>query len=133
MRAVELARAEDVAPAKVYWTAVPRSLLARGITEFANSTDNPFAGVENVDDLPFAVPDEKIAARIDAIDHAHAKLAAVRAHATQIPESSWLFTLAASFGEFMGVEHFELVAGERGPGHGEHGWEDDLFAGLPVA
>ena len=30
------------------------------------------------------------------------------------------------------VEYYRLVKGERGPsGPGEHGWEDDLFAGLP--
>jgi N-acetyl-1-D-myo-inositol-2-amino-2-deoxy-alpha-D-glucopyranoside deacetylase len=133
MRAVELARSEGVAPAKVYWTAVPRSVLARGMKEFADSTDNPFAGVENVEDLPFGVPDEKIAARIDATDHAAAKLEAVRAHATQIPSTSWLFTMASSFGGLMGVEYYELVAGDRGPGGGPHRWEDDLFAGVPLA
>jgi N-acetyl-1-D-myo-inositol-2-amino-2-deoxy-alpha-D-glucopyranoside deacetylase len=30
----------------------------------------------------------------------------------------------------MGVEHYRLVKGEKGPGTGPYGWEDDLFAGL---
>ena len=30
----------------------------------------------------------------------------------------------------MGVEYYRLARGRRGPGGGEHGWEDDLFAGL---
>ena len=133
MRAVELAREEGVAPAKVYWTAVPRSVMETGLRAFAESSANPFAGVESVDDLPFAVPDERIAARIGAAGFAAAKMAAVRAHATQIPEDSWLFTLAAGFGsDFFEVEHYELVAGERGPGEGPLGWESDLFAGLSV-
>ena len=82
-----------------------------------------------------APPDERIAARIDGADVRRAeKTAALRAHATQIPADSWLFTLAGNFGaEFMGVEYYQLVHGERGPGDGPDGWESDLFAGLDVA
>jgi N-acetyl-1-D-myo-inositol-2-amino-2-deoxy-alpha-D-glucopyranoside deacetylase len=131
MRAAELARADGVAPDKVYWTAVPRSLMLAGLEHFADSAQNPFAGIENVDDLPFAVPDERIAARIEAREFADAKMAAVRAHATQIPGDSWLYSIASGFGaDFLGVEYYELVAGQRGT---DDGWESDLFAGLPVA
>jgi N-acetyl-1-D-myo-inositol-2-amino-2-deoxy-alpha-D-glucopyranoside deacetylase len=134
MRAVELAAAEGIAPQKVYWTAVPRSAMEAGLEHFAGSSDNPFADVENVDDLPFGTPDDKIAARIEATDQTEAKLAAVRAHATQIPATSWLFSLAGSFGsEFIGVEHYTLAVGAKGPGAGPHGWERDLFAGLLIA
>ena len=131
MRAVEMAQAERIGPDKVYWAAVPRSVLAIGLEQFANSTANPFAGVTNVDELPFAVPDERIAARIDANAHSGAKLAAAEAHATQIPPDSWLFTLASGFGsQFLGVEYYELAVGTRGPSAGPEGWEDDLFSGL---
>jgi N-acetyl-1-D-myo-inositol-2-amino-2-deoxy-alpha-D-glucopyranoside deacetylase len=133
MRAVELANETGIGPAKLYWTAIPLSVIAAGMQAFAESTENPFEGVENPDELPMAVPDVRIAARIDAHDQVAAKMAAVRAHASQIPHSSWLFTMASSFGEeFMGVEYFELVAGTRGPSGGVNGWESDLFAGLPV-
>jgi N-acetyl-1-D-myo-inositol-2-amino-2-deoxy-alpha-D-glucopyranoside deacetylase len=58
----------------------------------------------------------------------------MRAHATQIPSSSWLLTIAGNFGaEFMGVEYYKLATGGRGPGDGPNGWESDLFAGLDVA
>jgi N-acetyl-1-D-myo-inositol-2-amino-2-deoxy-alpha-D-glucopyranoside deacetylase len=134
MRAVEMSRAEGIGPDKVYWTAVPRSVLEAGIREFGESADNPFEGVSNIDDLPFGSPDEEIAARIDGHEYAEAKLAAIRAHATQIPADSWLITVAGNFGaEFMGVEYYRLAVGERGPGTGPFGWESDLFAGLPVA
>jgi N-acetyl-1-D-myo-inositol-2-amino-2-deoxy-alpha-D-glucopyranoside deacetylase len=123
-------KAGEFAPAKIYWTAVPRSVLAAGLEQFAGSTDNPFADVTTVDDVPFAVPDERIAARIDGSRYAEAKMAAVRAHATQIPPGSWLYTLAGGFGkQFLGVEYYELVHGQRGPG-GPDGLETDLFAGL---
>ncbi|WP_200206611.1 N-acetyl-1-D-myo-inositol-2-amino-2-deoxy-alpha-D-glucopyranoside deacetylase [Micromonospora coerulea] len=133
MRAVELAAVEGVAPAKVYWTAMPRSVLAAGLDHFVDSSDNPFAGIESADELPFGTPDPEIAARIDATEQHAAKEAAMRAHATQIPATSWLYSIAGNFGaEFMGVEYFTLAVGEKGPGNGPYGWEDDLFAGLAL-
>jgi len=132
MRAHRLAG--PFAPAKVYWTAVPRSVIEAGMKEFGESSDNPFADIENVDDLPFGTADEQIAARVDAHEYADAKVASMRAHASQIPPTSWLFSIAGNFGaEFMGVEYYRLVAGRKGPGNGRYGWEDDLFAGLDVS
>ncbi|GAA2367256.1 N-acetyl-1-D-myo-inositol-2-amino-2-deoxy-alpha-D-glucopyranoside deacetylase [Dactylosporangium salmoneum] len=132
-RAVELAEAEGIAPEKVYWTAVPRSVLEAGMREFRGSSDNPFADIERPEDLPFGTADEDIAARVDAHEFAEEKTAALKAHATQIPHSSWLFSIAGNFGaEFMGVEYFQLARGDKGPGVGPYGWEEDLFAGLDV-
>src|SRR5262249_49073632 len=88
MPAVELAHEEGVGPAKVYWTAIPLSAIRAGMEAFTNSTDNPFAGIEKPEDLPMAVPDERIAARLDGHDWFEAKMAAVRAHASQIPTTS---------------------------------------------
>src|SRR5688572_25500796 len=68
MRAAELAAARGFGPEKIYWTAVPRSVLAAGIEAFVGSADNPFGEVESADDLPFGTPDEDIAARVDATD-----------------------------------------------------------------
>jgi N-acetyl-1-D-myo-inositol-2-amino-2-deoxy-alpha-D-glucopyranoside deacetylase len=132
MRAAEFAAAEGYGPAKIYWTAVPKSVLAAGMEQFAESAENPFEGVTHVDELPFGTPDSEIAARIDARDSRQAKAAAVRAHATQIPENSWLHSLAENMnGDFLGMEFYTLAAGQRGPGEGPEGWETDLFAGLP--
>jgi N-acetyl-1-D-myo-inositol-2-amino-2-deoxy-alpha-D-glucopyranoside deacetylase len=139
MRGVELAADPDHLPergkawqvAKVYWTAVPKSVLQAGIERFAESAENPFAGVTDAEELPFGTPDEEIAARVDCRAYADAKVAAMRAHATQISSDSWLFSLAADVaGESMGVEYFTLAAGNRGPGGDERGWERDLFSGL---
>ncbi|NUT31736.1 MAG: N-acetyl-1-D-myo-inositol-2-amino-2-deoxy-alpha-D-glucopyranoside deacetylase [Hamadaea sp.] len=131
MRAAELAAAEGFGPAKIYWTAMPKSVLEAGIEAFRDSSDNPFGDVTSVDDMPFGTPDEQIAACVDGTDQHEKKVAALRAHATQIPETSWLYSIAGNFGhEFMGVEYYTLVHGERGPGGGAHGWEADLFSGL---
>jgi N-acetyl-1-D-myo-inositol-2-amino-2-deoxy-alpha-D-glucopyranoside deacetylase len=131
MRAAELAAKEGFGPAKVYWTAIPRSVMAAGLEMFAQTANNPFAGVVSVDEVPMAVPDDRIAARIVAKEFAEAKMAAVRAHATQIPADNWLYSIAQGVGaDYLGVEYFELVVGEKGP-VGEDGLETDLFAGLP--
>ena len=59
------------------------------------------------------------------------KDAAMRAHPTQILVDGPFFALSNNLGlELAAVEHYRLVRGERGPGSGPHGWEDDLFAGL---
>jgi N-acetyl-1-D-myo-inositol-2-amino-2-deoxy-alpha-D-glucopyranoside deacetylase len=128
MRAASLAGADG--PAKIYWTAMPRSVLEAGFAAFGESSGNPFEGVESVDDFPFGTPDAEIAACIDGTDFCDAKVAAMRAHATQIPDSSWLYAMAGDFGsEFMGIEYFTLASGEKGVASG---WENDLFAGLPA-
>jgi len=130
MRGAELAAQEGFGPAKIYWTAIPRSVMKAGIERFADSENNPFAGITDVENLPFAVPDERIAARIEASDYADAKMGAVRAHATQIPSDSWLYTLADGMDkQYMGIEYYELIFGEKGP-VGPDGLETDLFAGL---
>jgi N-acetyl-1-D-myo-inositol-2-amino-2-deoxy-alpha-D-glucopyranoside deacetylase len=131
MRASELAAAEGFGPAKIYWGAMPLSVLKAGFEAFADSTENPFGDVASAEEMPFGTPDEDIAACIDGSDQHERKMAAVRAHATQIPEDSWLFSIAGNFGhEFMGVEYYTLAQGERGAGEGANGWESDLFAGL---
>jgi N-acetyl-1-D-myo-inositol-2-amino-2-deoxy-alpha-D-glucopyranoside deacetylase len=131
MRAAELAEAEGFGPEKIYWTAMPLSVLEGGMEAFKGMDDNPFADVENVEDLPFGHPDDEIAARIDGTDFYQQKEAAMRAHATQIPDNSWLYGIAGDFGgEFMGVEYFTLVKGERGEVSGPHKWEDDLFSNV---
>ena len=131
MRAAELAAAEGFGPAKIYWGAMPLSVLKAGFEAFADATENPFGDVGSVEDLPFGTPDEDVAACIDGSEHHDRKLAAIRAHATQIPDTSWLFSIAGNFGhEFMGVEYYTLAHGTRGPGGGAHRWESDLFAGL---
>ncbi|MBG0561718.1 N-acetyl-1-D-myo-inositol-2-amino-2-deoxy-alpha-D-glucopyranoside deacetylase [Actinoplanes aureus] len=131
MRAAELAGAD--APTKIYWNAMPLSVMRNGMDAFRESEANPFAEVEKVEDLPFGTPDEEIAACIDGTDHHAKKTAAMRAHATQIPDNSWLYGIAGDFGgEFMGVEYYTLAKGERGPGSGPFQWEDDLFSGLKI-
>jgi len=131
MRAAELAAKEGFGPAKIYWTAMPKSVLAAGLEAFKDTSDNPFGDVTSADEIPFGTADDEIAACVDGTEQHEKKVASLRAHASQIPETSWLYSIAGNFGhEFMGVEYYTLAAGERGPGDGAHGWETDLFSGL---
>ncbi len=142
MRAVELAADPAHRPdlgaawdvAKVYWCCMPRSVLAQGIEAMAALGEaSPFEGLGDLDEVPFAVPDDVVTAAVDGRAHAAAKDAAMRSHPTQITVDGPFFALSNNLGlEVMGTEYYRLVRGERGPaGPGDEGWEDDLFAGLP--
>jgi N-acetyl-1-D-myo-inositol-2-amino-2-deoxy-alpha-D-glucopyranoside deacetylase len=123
---------------KFYATTVPKSVLAQGIAAVRGSESGEFPGggpdfaqVDSVDDLPFGVPDDMVTTNIDATDYLDAKVEAMRAHATQIAVDSPFFALSNNIGQrAFGREYYTLLAGPRGPGHGPHGWEDDLFAGI---
>jgi N-acetyl-1-D-myo-inositol-2-amino-2-deoxy-alpha-D-glucopyranoside deacetylase len=126
----DLGPAWDVA--KVYWCCMPRSVLRRGIEAMrALGEASPFDALGELDEIPFAVPDELVAAAVDGTAYAGHKDAAMRAHATQITVDGPFFALSNNLGqEVLGTEYYRLVRGERGPA-GPDGWEDDLFAGLP--
>ena len=117
---------------KLYFGAVPRSVLQMGIDLLREAGDSSgFFGVEKAEDLPFGVPDEQVTTEIDASEHLEAKVAAMRAHKTQIAVDGPFFALSNNIGQrAFGIEHFTLGRGERGEGSGQHGWEDDLFAGV---
>jgi N-acetyl-1-D-myo-inositol-2-amino-2-deoxy-alpha-D-glucopyranoside deacetylase len=141
MRAVEAAADPEFHPelgepwqvAKVYWTALPRSVVQQGIEALAAMGEaSPFAGLGDIEEVPFVVPDEAIAAAVDARAYADRKDAALRAYPTQITVDGPFFALSNNLGqEVLGTEYYRLVRGTRGPaGPGPQGWEDDLFAGL---
>ncbi|HKR69262.1 MAG TPA: N-acetyl-1-D-myo-inositol-2-amino-2-deoxy-alpha-D-glucopyranoside deacetylase [Streptosporangiaceae bacterium] len=119
---------------KFYATAVPKSVLAEGIElvrEAGGSAGSEFESVESVDDLPFGVPDEQVTTMIDASDYLDAKLAAMRAHASQIAVDSPFFALSDGVGQrAFGHEYYTLLAGPRGQGGEVNGRESDLFAGI---
>lgn len=140
-RAFELA--DGLVP-KFYATAIPKSVLAEAVKVMGDSReqaaaqagqddsgDPGFLAVDSVDDLPFGTPDDQVTTEIDASDYLEAKLAAMRAHASQIAVDSPFFALSDRVGRrALGTEYYSLLAGPRGPGGGADGREQDLFAGL---
>jgi N-acetyl-1-D-myo-inositol-2-amino-2-deoxy-alpha-D-glucopyranoside deacetylase len=128
----DLGAAWDVA--KVYWNAMPRSVVQAGIDAMAALGEaSPFEGLGDLDEVPFMVPDDVVTTAVDGRTHADRKDAAMRAHPTQIMVDGPFFALSNNLGlEVLGTEYYRLVRGTRGPaGEGPQGWEDDLFAGLP--
>jgi len=139
MRGVELAADRDHARdlgepwdvAKVYWSAVPRSVLQAGIDALKASGETGFFGVDSADDIPFGVDDALVTTIVEGREFLDAKNAAMRAHATQIAVDGPFFALSNNVGlTILSNEYFRLVLGERGPVDGASGLEVDLFAGL---
>jgi N-acetyl-1-D-myo-inositol-2-amino-2-deoxy-alpha-D-glucopyranoside deacetylase len=130
VRAVEQTR--DIV-AKFYYTAIPRSFMQASIDAMKEGGHEFFGGIESADDVPFAKDDDEITTQVDARDYLDRKVEAMRAHASQIEIDGPFFALSNHIGQkAFGLEHYVLMAGERGPGDAlnGHGWEADLFAGL---
>ncbi|MGY2080520.1 N-acetyl-1-D-myo-inositol-2-amino-2-deoxy-alpha-D-glucopyranoside deacetylase [Modestobacter sp. SYSU DS0657] len=136
--AADPAHRPDLGPAwavsKVYWNAMPRSVVQQGIEALAALGEAaPFQVLGDLDEVPFAVPDDVVTTVVEAPEQVARKEAAMRAHRTQITVDGPFFALSNGLGQqLLATEHYRLVRGVRGPaGPGPQGWEDDLFAGLP--
>jgi len=128
MRAAELSNGWQIS--KIYWNATPKSVLAEGIAAM-KEVGSDFFGVENVDDLPFAKADELVTAVVDANEYVEAKMAAMRAHATQIELDGPFFALSNQLGlQVWGNEFYSLVKGDAHEPFNNDGRETDLFAGV---
>jgi len=124
---------------KFYATAIPKSVLAEAMALLAGGGGQvggvDFSRVQSLDEVPFGTDDDEVTTQIDATDYLDAKIAAMRAHATQIAVDSPFFALSDMVGrKALGVEYFTLLAGPDGTGDGADlragGRETDLFAGL---
>jgi N-acetyl-1-D-myo-inositol-2-amino-2-deoxy-alpha-D-glucopyranoside deacetylase len=112
-------------PARLGRTVVSRATLDAGLAELAAAPGLPFR-LPDADELP-SVPDGSINVRVDVTAQRAARVAAMRAHATQI--ALWSapdrFALAMSNGvaqPLLDVE--EYIVDDVPPG------ADDLFAGI---
>ncbi|HEY6746009.1 MAG TPA: N-acetyl-1-D-myo-inositol-2-amino-2-deoxy-alpha-D-glucopyranoside deacetylase [Mycobacteriales bacterium] len=116
---------------KVYWTALPRSAMQKGIDRMIEAGESGFFGVSSVDELDFVVADELVTTMLDVRKFLPAKVAAMRAHASQIAFDGPFFQMMDALGDdAFGLEYYRLVRGELGPQDGPDGRETDLFAGL---
>jgi N-acetyl-1-D-myo-inositol-2-amino-2-deoxy-alpha-D-glucopyranoside deacetylase len=114
-------------PSKLYYTAFPRSVF----TEFGEAVKR--AGLsdrfssDGEDEPPFAVADDRVTTRLDISPYLDKKLAAMRAHRTQIPEDSWFIEIYKAIGPAAwNREYYERARSiVEAPTP-----EDDLFAGL---
>ena len=117
---------------KIYWNAMPRSVMLEGIRRAKEANIEMFR-TEDLDNIPFVVDDDLVTTEIDAADFLDQKLDAMRAHATQIVADGPFFALSNLFGrEAFGLEFYRLVRGTVGAHDSQHGREGDLFAGVEL-
>ena len=118
--AIDLAKIESYKPElgkpwevlKIYWTAIPKSQMQKGIEALANSGGSKFFGVDSADELPFVLDDKYVTTQIDGREFVMQKLAALKCHETQVQDTGPFFQMAQILGpEALGVEHFRLVKG----------------------
>jgi LmbE family N-acetylglucosaminyl deacetylase len=123
-RVTHAAIAECGIPAKLYYTAVPRSLI-RGFGETLAEAgiERPAEVEENPD---FGTPDELITTTVDCSAVAGRKYASLGAHASQSDNIFFLQMGEELFSRLMGSESFIRVQDATGAPVPE----DDLFAGL---
>ena len=132
MRAAEIASQQDWQVSKIYWNTTPRSVIQMGIDKM-KEVGSEFFGAENADDLPFAKPDELVTSVVKAPEYVPHKLAAMKAHATQISVDGPFFALSNNLGlSVWGDEYYTLVKGELAGPFDENGRELDLFAGVKL-
>ena len=130
MRAAELAIDQGWKISKIYWNTTPRSVVQEGI-EKMKEVGSDFFGAESVEDLPWAKPDELVTTVINAPEFVPQKLAAMKAHATQISIDGPFFALSNNLGlEVWGDEYYTLVKGEVAAPFDTKGRELDIFAGV---
>jgi N-acetyl-1-D-myo-inositol-2-amino-2-deoxy-alpha-D-glucopyranoside deacetylase len=130
MRAAELAANQGWQVSKIYWNTMPRSVIQMGI-EKMKEVGSDFFGAESADDLPFAKPDELVSTVVNAPEYVPAKLAAMKAHATQISVDGPFFALSNNLGlSVWGDEYYTLVKGEKSAPFDANGRELDIFAGI---
>lgn len=117
---------------KIYWGAMSESRMRASLRALRDAGDTTtFEGMDPDGPLPhFITPDEQLAAVVEADDYVDAKMAAMKAHTTQITMDGPFFALSNNQGSSVwGHEFYRLAKGERGELN-EDGLETDLFAGL---
>ena len=117
---------------KFYWTVTAGSAMRTGLQNLSDLPENWIR--IDVGDLEFGYPDDRIDAVVDAGAQVPAKIAAMRAHATQVTvapngQGFALSNLLAL--PLLAEEHYVLASGTPGA-RDARGWETDLLAGLDL-
>ena len=96
-----------------FWTAFPVSEVRKGIEALRAAGDTSDFAAMDPDDLPFAVADEFVDARVDVSQQLPAKRGAMAAHASQINLEQGFFALSNNEGmPVFDTEFFLLAKGE---------------------
>jgi N-acetyl-1-D-myo-inositol-2-amino-2-deoxy-alpha-D-glucopyranoside deacetylase len=116
---------------RVLWNTMSASRMRTMLARLREAGDTKtFEGLDLTDELPpMFSADAAIAVEVDGTPWMHQKLAAMKAHATQITPEGSFFASAPILGDAMwSHEHYVMAAGEPLPAG--DGPADDVFAGL---
>jgi N-acetyl-1-D-myo-inositol-2-amino-2-deoxy-alpha-D-glucopyranoside deacetylase len=120
--AFDLLEREGWAPSKLYYTAIPRSMMEAFMKQMPEEAQR-----QNTNMRIVGTPDELITTRIDVHDYVDQKRKAFSAHVSQNDPNSWFTTMASQIYELaFGTEYFQLARGKAG----SELPEADLFAGI---
>jgi N-acetyl-1-D-myo-inositol-2-amino-2-deoxy-alpha-D-glucopyranoside deacetylase len=120
--ALDLLQREGWSPKKVYYTAIPRSMMEAFMAQMPEEAQR-----QNTNMRIAGTPDELVTTRVDVHDYVDQKRKAFGAHVSQNDPNSWFATMASQIYELaFGTEYFQLARGKPGSSLPE----DDLFAGI---
>jgi N-acetyl-1-D-myo-inositol-2-amino-2-deoxy-alpha-D-glucopyranoside deacetylase len=117
---------------KIYWVAVSEQRMRSGLRRLRDSGDDAaFEGLDPDGPMPpYVVADDLITTEIDGGEHVEAKIAAMKAHPTQIAVDGPFFALSNNVGNAIwATESYRIAKGTPVPGE-PGGLETDLFAGV---
>lgn len=113
-------------PLKLYYRSISTTAARRLGDAMRQAGMEPFG--EDGESWNMATPDERVTTRIDVQPYLEQKIAAMRAHRTQVPEDSWYINIFRAVGpQAWNLEEYERVR-SLVPASTP---EDDLFAGIP--
>ena len=119
---------------KFYWTVVSASVFRAAIDALGPQDVLP-DWIWPPGEASFGFADDQITAAIRAPGHLQKKVAAIKAHATQmmLGPTGRAFTLSNKIIlPVLAAEHYILVSGRPGDTD-ENGWESDLLAGVDLS
>ena len=120
---LDLLDREDWRPRKLYYTAIPRSMMEAFVQQMPEEAQRAMGGNMRI----AGTPDELVTTRVDVHDYVDRKREAFRAHVSQNDPNSWFATMASQIYELaFGTEYYQLARGEAGSDLPE----PDLFAGI---
>jgi N-acetyl-1-D-myo-inositol-2-amino-2-deoxy-alpha-D-glucopyranoside deacetylase len=121
--ALDLVERDGTAVKKLYYTAIPRSMMEAFVQQMPEEAQRAMGGNMRI----AGTPDELVTTEIDVHDYVERKRDAFRAHVSQNDPNSWFATMQDQVYELaFGREYYQLARGELGSDPPER----DLFAGI---
>ena len=121
--ALDLLEKEDLTVKKLYYTAIPRSMMEAFAQQMPEEARQAMGGNMRI----AGTPDELVTTRVDVHEYVDRKRDAFRAHRSQNDPNSWFSTMQDQVYELaFGTEYYQLARGKPG----SELPEPDLFAGI---